>query len=238
MAGTSENPHQTCETPHTLELEELQRQLAEHLVFPALDPRSVRLVAGADTAYWIDGEGEHGACCVVVVDAETGEVVEAVSSSGAVAEDYVPGLLAFRELPLFLEAFSKLECTPDVVVFDGNGYLHPRHMGIASQASLEIGLPCFGVAKTFFDYGGEGFEMPEDRVGAFTDVVVAGEVCGRALRTSRGVKPVFVSAGGLIDLDSAVGLTMRLLSSESRVPIPTRLADIETKRLRKQLREG
>ena len=236
MASAGENANAPQVTPHTRELEELQRRMATRLSFPAVDPDSVRLVAGADTAYWTDGGEEHGACCVVVIDARSHEVVETASSHGLVTEEYVPGLLAFRELPLFLETFSKLEHIPDVVVFDGNGYLHPRHMGIASQASLEIGLPCFGVAKTFFDYGGEGFEMPEDRVGAFTDIVVDGEVCGRALRTSRGVKPVFVSAGGLIDLDSATAITMGLLSSEGHVPIPTRLADIETKRLRKELR--
>ena len=236
MGTTDQNPHQEQVTPHTLELEELQRQMAKRLSFPAVDPGSIQLVAGADTAYWKDGEVERGACCVVVIDASTHEVAETASSHGLVTEEYMPGLLAFRELPLFLETFSKLEHIPEVVVFDGNGYLHPRHMGIASQASLEIGLPCFGVAKTFFDYCGEGFEMPEDRVGAFTDIVVDGEVCGRALRTSRGVKPVFVSAGGLIDLDSATDITMGLLSSEGHVPIPTHLADIETKRLRKELR--
>ena len=69
---------------------------------------------------WDPALGEElGACCVVVVDAHTHEVVETASTSGRVTEEYVPGLLAFRELPLFLEAFARLEHTPDVVVFDG-----------------------------------------------------------------------------------------------------------------------
>lgn len=214
----------------------LQEELARQLVFSPVEAASVRLVAGADTAYWAEGDVERGACCVVVVDAATHEVVETRSACGVVTEEYVPGLLAFRELPLFLEAFAQLTAAPDVVVFDGNGYLHPRHMGIASHASLAIGLPTFGVAKTFYNYGRTGFEMPEDRVGATTDIVVDGEVCGRVLRTRRGIKPVYVSVGGLIDLDSAVDITMRLLSRDSRVPIPTRLADLETHRLRAEQR--
>ena len=214
----------------------LQEELSRQLRFSPVDPSSVRLVAGADTAYWMEGGVERGACCVVVVDAVTHEVVETRSACGVVTEEYVPGLLAFRELPLFTEAFAQLETAPDVVVFDGNGYLHPRHMGIASHASLVIGKPTFGVAKTFFNYGRTGFEMPEDRVGAYTDILVDGEVCGRVLRTRRGVKPVYLSVGGLIDLDSATAITMSLLSSDSRVPIPTRLADLETHRLRAEQR--
>ena len=219
-----------------LEKERQQEELARQLVFTPLDVGSVSLVAGADTAYWREGDTEYGACCVAVIDVASKELVELETAHGEVAEDYEPGFLSYRELPLFLEAFKQLETKPDAVMFDGNGYLHPRHMGIASHASLVIGLPCLGVAKTFFDYGHEGFVMPDDFVGAHTDIVVGGEVCGHALRTRRGVKPVFVSAGGHIDLESSTALTLRVLSDEGRVPIPTRLADIETKRLRAQLR--
>lgn len=214
------------------ELERLQEELAGRLTFSPVDPGSVRLVAGADTAYWAEGDTEHGACCVVVVDAATGEVVEKTHAVGVVEEEYVPGLLAFRELPLFLEAYGKVETVPDVVVFDGNGYLHPRHMGIASHAALEIGRPTFGVAKTYYNYARIPFEMPGVHAGSHTDIVIGGEVCGRALRTRYGVKPVFLSVGGHIDLDSATAITMGLLSKGSRVPVPTRLADIETKSLR------
>ncbi len=217
---------------HQRELERIQEELASQLTFSPIDPASVRLVAGADTAYWTEGDVERGACCVVVVDAATREIVEKAHAVGEVGEEYVPGLLAFRELPLFLEAYAQVESTPDVVVFDGNGYLHPRHMGIASHAALRIGRPTFGVAKTYFNYAHVPFEMPDVCVGSYTDIVVAGEVCGRALRTRHGVKPVFLSVGGYIDLDSATAITMGLLSKGSRVPIPTRLADIETKKLR------
>ena len=213
-----------------------QQELARRLTFPPLDVDAVRLVAGVDTAYWREGDVEYGACCVVVIDVATGHPVEIRTANGVVTEEYLPSFLSYRELPLFLEAFSQLGAAPDAVMFDGNGYLHPRHMGIASHASLMIDLPCLGVAKTFFNYGREGFVMPDDRVGAYTDIVVNGEVCGRALRTRRGVKPVFVSAGGHIDLESSMALTLRVLSGDSRVPIPTRLADVESHRLRAQLR--
>ena len=45
-----------------------------------------------------------------------------------------PGFLAFREVPTLLEAWRKLvaskpEVTPQVVLIDGNGVLHPHGFG-------------------------------------------------------------------------------------------------------------
>lgn len=74
--------------------------------------------------------------------------------------------------------------------------------------------------------------MPENEVGAYTDILIDGEVYGRALRTRRDVKPIFLSCGNNIDLESSYQITMSLLNQESRLPIPVRLADLETHVLR------
>lgn len=74
--------------------------------------------------------------------------------------------------------------------------------------------------------------MPENEVGAYTDILIDGEVYGRALRTRRDVKPIFLSCGNYIDLDSSYQITMSLINQESRLPIPVRLADLETHVLR------
>lgn len=73
---------------------------------------------------------------------------------------------------------------------------------------------------------------PEIEVGAYTDIIIDGEVYGRALRTRRDVKPIFLSCGNYIDLDSSYQITMSLINQESRLPIPVRLADLETHVLR------
>lgn len=73
---------------------------------------------------------------------------------------------------------------------------------------------------------------PENEVGAYTDIIIDGEVYGRALRTRRDVKPIFLSCGNYIDLDSSYQITMSLINQESRLPIPVRLADLETHVLR------
>jgi len=141
----------------------------------------------------------------------------------------MPGFLAFRELPLVLKTVELLEVKPDIYVFDGNGYLHPRHMGIATHASFYLDKPTIGIAKTYFRADRKtDFIMPENEAGSYTDIVIEGEVYGRALRTHKDVKPVFVSVGNNITIDTACKLAMMLTDKESHIPIPTRLADLET----------
>ena len=77
--------------------------------------------------------------------------------------------------------------------------------------------------------------MPENEVGAYTDIIIHGEVYGRALRTRKDTKPVFVSCGNWIDLDTATKITMSMVTPESRLPVPTRMADIAVRDLRRIL---
>ncbi len=191
---------------------------------------SLKLVAGIDLAYWTDENDEELAvCCIVVIDSVTHRVIEKKHYSGKIEVPYMPGFLAFRELPLVLKTAELLENTPDIYMFDGNGYLHPRHMGIATHASFYLNKPTIGVAKTYFRVDKKtDYTEPDKTAGSFTDVIINGEVYGRVLRTHDNVKPVFVSIGNNISLDTAVKITMSLVEKESHIPIPTRFADLET----------
>lgn len=190
---------------------------------------AVKTVAGVDLAYWQNGGEEYAVCCIVVIDADTRKVIEKKHFSGKIEVPYMPGFLAFRELPLVLKTADLLETSPDIFVFDGNGYLHPRHMGIATHASFYLDKPTVGIAKTYFRVDKQtDYIEPENEAGSYTDIVIGGEVYGRALRTHKDVKPVFVSVGNHISLDTACELAMRLTDKESHIPIPTRLADLET----------
>ncbi len=190
---------------------------------------AVKTVAGVDLAYWQNGGEEYAVCCIVVIDADTRKVIEKKHFSGKIEVPYMPGFLAFRELPLVLKTADLLETSPDIFVFDGNGYLHPRHMGIATHASFYLDKPTVGIAKTYFRVDKQtDYIEPENEAGSYTDIVIGGEVYGRALRTHKDVKPVFVSVGNHISLDTACELAMRLTDKESHIPVPTRLADLET----------
>ena len=193
------------------------------------DFSALQTIAGVDLAYWNTPDGrECAVCCIVVIDVQTHEVLEKVQAAGEITVPYCPGFLAFRELPLVTEAAGKLGIKPELYVFDGNGYLHPRHMGIASHAALLLQTPAFGIAKTYYRVLDTDYTEPAQPAGSYTDIVIGGEVCGRALRTHDGVKPVFVSAGNDISLETATALAMQFTEKESRIPLPTRLADLET----------
>jgi deoxyribonuclease V len=182
-------------------------------------PSPPRLVAGVDVAYADDSDLLAGA--IVILDASTLEVVESASLVGRTEFPYAPGLLAFRELPTLLRIWEALRIRPDVVVCDGYGVAHPRRFGLACHFGLLTGVPTFGVGKTAFV--GVSGSVGAER-GSSADLVFEGDVVGRALRTRTGVKPVFVSAGHLIDLDGACSVTLNLTSGY-RLPETTRRAD-------------
>lgn len=197
-------------------------------------PGQVGTVAGVDLAYWKEEGKEYAVCCIVVIDYRTFEILEKVYHKDIIRVPYIPGCLAFREIPLFMETYRKIKITPDVVFFDGNGYLHPRHMGLATHAGILLGKATVGIAKSYYKIADVDFDMPRNKEGAFTDIEVNGEVCGRALRTHTDVKPVFLSVGNAIDLDTATEMATRLTTKEGHIPLPTRLADIMTHEKRRK----
>ncbi len=198
----------------------------------------VKTIAGVDLAYWDEDDAEYAVCCIIVIDYKTKEVIEKVYHKDTVKVPYISGCLAFREIPVFQEAYKKLQSSPDVFFFDGNGYLHPRHMGLATHAGILIDKPSIGIAKRYCMVQNVEFVMPDEEADSYTDIEIDGEVYGRVLRTHTGIKPIFLSVGNKIDLETATIMTKELVSNESHVPLPTRLADLMTHEVRKQYQEG
>jgi deoxyribonuclease V len=186
-------------------------------------------VAGLDVSYEVGANRMAAAAVVVTLD--TLEIRETVIAYGEVAFPYVPGLLAFREVPILLETFGRLVGRPDVLICDGYGIAHPRRFGLACHVGVLTGLPSFGVAKT--PYVATSAD-PGPRRGDWSPLVDGGEVLGRALRTQARIKPVFVSVGHRIGLDQATDLTLRL-SRRYRIPEVLCMADSIS---RKALRDG
>ncbi|MET3656340.1 endonuclease V [Sporosarcina psychrophila] len=195
----------------------------------------IKLVAGVDLAYWVKDKKEYGTCSIVVIDYNTKEIVEQVDYFDEITVPYISGFLAFRELPLILKTVKKLKTKPDIYMFDGNGYLHYRHMGIATHASFYLNKPTIGIAKSYLKIENVDFIMPENLKGAHTDIVINNDVYGRCLRTRENVKPIFVSCGNWIDLDTATELTLHFIEKDSRLPITTRYADLATHQSRKRV---
>ncbi len=176
-------------------------------------------VAGVDVAY--DDERDLVAAAAVVLDAATLTVTDRATARGHVTFPYVPGLLAFREIPAVLEALRGLRRAPDLVVCDGYGLAHPRRFGLAAHLGVLTGLPALGVAKSPFVF--RHGEVGQER-GDAASLLDGEEEVGRALRTRQGVKPVFVSVGHRLSLDAACAHTLHL-ARHVRLPETTRHAD-------------
>jgi deoxyribonuclease V len=187
-------------------------------------PDPLRWIAGLDVAYAVDDSCVAGA--VTVLDAETLTVVETATALRRVDFPYVPGLLAFREIPALLDALGKLTRVPDLLVCDGYGLAHPRRFGLACHLGVLTDVPTFGVAKTAFI---GTFDEPGQARGDRSDLVDGGEVIGRVLRTQPRIKPVFVSTGHRVSLDAATDLALRL-APEYRLPETTRTSDQASRR--------
>jgi deoxyribonuclease V len=206
----------------------VQRSLRERLVLQAPPGLRVSRVAGADISTERGNDTGYGG--FVVLDALSLTPVAQQGAAVTLRFPYVPGLLSFRELPVLAAAWQHLELVPDLLVFDGQGLAHPRRLGLACHGGLLFGVPSIGCAKSLL-VGTHG-PLGEER-GSTAEIRHRGEVVGMAVRTRKGVSPVYVSPGHLMDLPTAVEWVLRL-SPRYREPETTRHAHRLVNALRRQ----
>lgn len=195
----------------------VQRELRAHLI-PSDRLGPVRRVAGVDVGFEVGGTVTRAA--VAVLRYPELELLETAIARRPTTFPYIPGLLSFRELPAVLEALERLNEPPDLLLCDGQGIAHPRRFGIACHLGLLVDIPSIGVAKTRL-YGTH--EEPPDQRGAWTPLRADGEIIGAVLRTRTGVKPLYVSPGHRIGLETAVAYVMGCCA-RYRLPETTRHA--------------
>ena len=210
------------------EARELQLALRERIVLRARPDFRPRTIAGADVS--MEKFAKRGYAGIVTLDAATLETVEEASCAATLQMPYIPGYLSFRELPPLDDAFRQLRTKPDVVIFDGQGLAHPRRFGIACHGGLLWEVPTIGCAKSILV--GEHDEPGRAR-GSTAPLVHQGETVGVALRTRDGVKPVYVSPGHLMDIETAVRVVLSV-SPKYREPETTR----RSHRLVNEIRRG
>ncbi len=179
---------------------------------------SVQYVAGVDVGFEAGGKITRAAVAVLrYPDLNlSGRCIARLPTSFP----YVPGLLSFREIPAVLAALEKLDRWPDLLLCDGQGYAHPRRLGIACHLGLLTGLPAVGVAKTRLI--GRHAAVPNRR-GGWTPLMEGEERIGAVLRTRAGVKPLFISLGHRISLETAIHYVMTC-TTRYRLPETTRWA--------------
>ncbi|XP_078427291.1 endonuclease V-like isoform X3 [Cetorhinus maximus] len=189
-------------------------------------------IGGVDLSY-IKGDEVNACASLVVLSYPDLKVVYEECKMICLDTPYIPGFLAFRETPSLEEAVSRLQdkdpsLLPQVIFADGNGILH--HRGVLTD------LPCVGVAKNLLYVDGlEEKNLLKEKVkdlqkggNAFSLTGNSGKVLGMALKScEKSTKPIYVSVGHRISLDTALRLTHSCC--KYRVPEPIRQADIKSR---------
>jgi len=179
----------------------------------------VRRVAGVDCAFPDGGKTTRAAVAVLAWPGL--ELLEKAVAERPTDFPYVPGLLSFREVPALLMALSKLKTSPDLLLCDGQGYAHPRRFGLACHLGVAADLPSIGVAKSRLI---GTHRAPAKAAGSRAPLLDGDEVIGAVLRTRGGVRPLYVSCGHRVGLDTAVQWVLDCCRGY-RLPETTRWAD-------------
>jgi len=156
------------------------------------------------------------------------QLQEESSYNGKALFPYIPGLLAFREAPPLLKALEKIKGDYDLLLVEGQGLAHPRRFGIASHLGVIMDMPAIGCAKSLLWGKHEGVG---NEVGSYSYLLDGDEVIGMALRTRMGARPIYVSQGHKVSLNTVRDFVLSLLRGY-RIPEPLRWAHLKSNRLR------
>jgi deoxyribonuclease V len=188
-----------------------QVSLSKKLILVDKLPNKIRTVGGIDVSYI----SNIGIGAATVLDYNSLELLETQTATCAVKMPYIPTLLSFREIAPAMAAIKKLNILPDVFLVDAQGYAHPFRCGFASHLGLALGKPTVGAAKTRL------LGIPVARSDR-TMLVEKGEVIGEVVTTKQEAKPIYVSIGHMVSLETAAKIAIHC--SRGRIPEPLLLA--------------
>jgi len=202
--------------------EKIQRLLSKRIIAQDYLPRKIRYVAGVDVSY----SNKHSFGAVVVLEYPSMKLVEQETSSQRISIPYIPTFLAFREIPAAVAAARKIKTRPDIFLVDGHGRAHPRRFGLACHFGLSMKTPTIGVAKNILCGDVKDFR------GIWRPIIDEGEVIGAEVFTKAGKKPVYVSVGHMISLETSIRVVLEC-AKKYRIPEPIRQAHIIAERVKR-----
>jgi deoxyribonuclease V len=181
--------------------------LSKKIILKDKLPPKIKTVAGVDVSY----VGQLGVGAVAVLDYESLEILETQVAICQVKIPYIPTLLSFREISPAVAAIKHLKNQPEVFLVDAQGLAHPFRCGFASHLGLALEKPTIGAAKSRL------IGTPTKMDGE-TFLVDKEEVIGAVLTTKRDAKPIYVSIGQMVSLETALKIVRHC--AKSRIPEP------------------
>ena len=104
---------------------------------------------------------------------------------------------------------------PDLIMVDGQGIAHPRRMGIATHLGILTDIPTIGIAKSKLC---GRYKIPDQKRGSMADLTDKGDHIGYVYRSRDNVKPIFISSGHRVSLQTSIYFVEKYLNglAESR----------------------
>jgi deoxyribonuclease V len=186
----------------------------------------VRVIGGADISF--NKYSETVFAGIVVLSYPQLKIIEQVTVHARTKFPYIPGLLAFREVPALLQVWEKIRNKPDVMILDGQGIAHERRTGIATHFGLLTDIPSIGCAKSRL---AGSFDEPGNRTFDQSPIWDGNEQVGVALRSKPDCKPLYISPGHGITIGQSLEIVSKCIRRH-RVPEPTRLAHLLVNKVR------
>jgi deoxyribonuclease V len=204
---------------------EIQQSLRNKIVIQHLN-KEIKLIGGADISFNIYSEIVYAGIIILSYPD-----LKEITSATVVAKTtfpYIPGLLAFREVPALVEAWNKLSIKPDVLMLDGHGIAHPRRLGIATHFGILQNVPTIGCGKSRLT---GTFQEPDMAVFSQSELYHKQEKIGYVLRSKKNCNPLFVSPGQLVSFEQSLELVKGCLKGY-RLPETTRKAHLLVNKVR------
>lgn len=202
----------------------LQIALSKRIICRDCFKIPIRYIAGVDVAYAYN----QSIGAVAVLEYDSMKLVELETSKVTTRFPYIPTLLSFREVPPAASAIKKLRIKPDVFLVDGQGIAHPYRLGFASHLGLVLDVATVGVAKTLLCG-----RIAESESGFWKPIVHEGRIVGGAVSTRLNAKPVYVSIGHKVSLDTAIKIVLEC-SRKHRAPEPIHEAHIIAEKIKRE----
>ncbi len=209
----------------TRKLRNIQRAIASGAkIKDEFDYEEITKVAGFDVAF----EENRAICTAIVMNIKTLEILEVKTHVKPTPMKYIPGYLAFREGPLILETYYDLEIEPDLLIVDGHGIAHPLKCGLATYVGVELNKPTLGVARSLII----GEVNKENNLIQVRDFIL-----GKQITTKAHAKPLFVSPGNYISVETAAKIVEKLVIPPHKMPEPLHVAHKLARREMQKIRE-
>jgi deoxyribonuclease V len=221
-------------SPEDLEaLRARQKELASKAIISNGFKEPIKRVAAVDLAFLPKSENAVVAVLVFSIKEKDFETIETVHVQGELRFPYIPGFLAFREGPLILDGLRRLSEDFDVLLCNAHGIAHPLGCGCSTYVGVEIGKPTIGVAKGILC----GSYIEPTKVGDWTPIIYNDRIVGAAILTKPGCRPIFVSPGHLVSVESSARIVLNLVR-DHRFPEPLWKAhEMATKAVKQALKD-